>query len=116
MSIHSHTDRPVDDTPDRGLGSGNDGARRLRQLLRTHDALAQRVVELASHDLPEEAEAVALMVAVEEQLQASFPTAYDAMLPVWLTRHTAAVHAPGQHNAYCTICTRAPSTRVPSAA
>lgn len=78
--------------------------RHLAHLMRQHDKLARLAVEQGSHKLPEYADTIGLLAVVETELQERYPHAYDALLPVWLTRNTYVGHEPGQHNPACTLC------------
>ncbi len=62
--------------------------RHLAHLMRQHDKLARLAVEQGSHKLPEYADTIGLLAVVETELQERYPHAYDALLPVWLTRNT----------------------------
>lgn len=79
-------------------------SRHLARLLRQHDRLARLAIEQNSHQLSEYSDTISLLTIVENELLAWHPSAYDALLPVWLTRNTYVGHEPGKANPACSIC------------
>lgn len=98
------------------VDSDTDTTRRLARLMRQHDMLARLAVEQDSHHLPDYADTVGLLTLVESELLDRYPHAYDALLPVWLTRNTHVAHEPGETNPACSICAaHQPAGQAPTA-